>query len=302
MTSKLWNEHASCTAVEESSHPYRACCYVRKVAFPGAERLHLVFDRRCALASGDRLVITAAKGPHKEVLVLSSETTESELAKGITINGCDHVTFSLNLGETQADEGDGNSSANFWGWSCTVRASGGVYEFAAAVCSLPVTDLPVLKGVAETGQSLQDSARSAAILTLVHARQPGESSRACLERLLKLLRAVPGAEPGAEDAHSKVVDAISELVCVDGSILNEDSIGTPYAHAVRLTIDHVVANEETCPERGRRLVAMECSSVFSARDGAPERSGTQQHRYICIHKRLFYIFYVFLAYSYDRIR
>jgi hypothetical protein len=263
----------------------------------------LVFDRRCALASGDRLVITAAQGTpeeaqgESEVLVLSSETSESALAKGITIDGCDHVTFTFHSGEAQGNAEDENNSSNIWGWSCTVRASGGVYEFAAAVCSVPDTDLPALGAATETSQSPQESSRSAAISTLAHARQPGESSRACLERLLTLMRAVPGAEPGAGEAQSTTADAISELVCADGSVLSEDSIGTPYAHAVRFTVEHVVEGQEKSPVHGRRLVAMECCPVFSARDGASERSGKQHRSFICIHKNRSY-FCVFCASSY----
>jgi hypothetical protein len=243
-------------------------------------------------------VITAAQGAGEEacsdseVFVLSSETTESALAKGITIEGCDHVTFTLHSGESTGLEGEEGNASNFWGWSCTVRASAGVYEFAATVCSVPDADLPLLKSTVERTEPPEESTRSTAVSTLAHGRQPGESSRACLDRQLALTR----ASTEASEAQSKFDTALCELVRADGSLLSEDSISTPYAHAVCFTVEHAVAAEEESPAQGRRLVVMEGTPVFSARDGAAERSGMPPSLLLFFPVNTLYMWLIFLSF------
>ena len=284
MSSKLWNEHAYSSVMEESSHPYRVQTYSRCITIPGAETVHIIFDRRCALAPGDRLTITqeVSSGP-TAVFMLSSTTTEQEIEKGLTISGCKQLSFTFEATmQTSAGAVDDTEKAsvnpdNLWGWSCMLYAAGGVYEFADKV--LNMNEVPVSQQAEVQGTELdKDKGEPDRLQDLLHALLPHipstatEGMEAGVRQLLDSMKALVEV-PKVESEH---VTIINKLVCMAGKLLCEGHIATPMAHAMRINLDHITAtsgsNSSSSPavEMDSTLKVFRGTPVFARRTGISE--------------------------------
>jgi hypothetical protein len=235
MATKLWNEHASTTAFVESQHPYRAQDAVQTVRFPGAELLHVTFDARCALAPGDHLFILHEGEEKKTVFELTSETPESVLGQVLTVpgGGSGQLRFSFVTERDGAGDVGGAdvvNDAGAWGWACTVHATGPVYGAADTKISVPEA-LPPLLATVEQDQKVGGE-RAAMIEALA------SNASIMADPAAKLKAELAEMHSGAAGAsvQSPVFTTLCQLVCTDGVLFDEGTIGTPCAHSMAMEI------------------------------------------------------------------
>ena len=123
---KIWLDHISRCAFEESTHPLNrdskpsSSTFYKEFHFPGALKMHVSFDRRCSLLKGCKLSFTSSTSTK----IFTHLTTKEEWAKGLNI-GSDNLKVSL---ENVSEDEPGKVEEEMWGWSFLLYAQGTLYE------------------------------------------------------------------------------------------------------------------------------------------------------------------------------
>lgn len=146
MIAKTWFEHCSLCALQESAHPYSGDSVAKKVTFPGADKLHITFDRRSSLGPGASLVISGG-GQRWE----RKGDQEDRWSRTITVVA-DSVDISFDVTVDKESGTDPNPKQD-WGWALVIGAVGPVYEKATVDILLPDKSLPVIIPVAAAADS-----------------------------------------------------------------------------------------------------------------------------------------------------
>ena len=297
LSSKIWHDLVSVSTVEESSHPYRSSSYSRRVHFPGAEKLVVIFDRRCALAPGDTLRLCTPATGAPDLLRLSSTTSDDVWIKGLTVQG-DELAFVFT--SSAGDAGDAADSTavsdaaasnkvnpdNLWGWSCIVHAQGSSI-YARADTALNLSELAKIQPVdTSVDDVILDSPKSKASDT-TKANTPVSPFREVINGLTASVPAgstafdfatttlnelhnskiiiVPGSHPTES---TSAADWAMQLICLRGQVLCTGEIAVPMAHSLKMLLDRIPGTpSEESSEQTANVLVVEFTPRFTQKSG-----------------------------------